>query len=94
MQRHVAATKGTLAPCAVRASAPALALAHAGVMGREELRALKAVSASQGLMLESTSPALLQPGGAHYACPDKVRSAGLAPQRVVCATTDCEAAAP
>ncbi len=45
----------------------------AGVMGREELRALKAVSASQGLMLESTSPALLQPGGAHHACPDKVR---------------------
>ena len=44
----------------------------AGVMGREGLRRLKAVSASQGLMLESTSPALLLPGGAHHDCPDKV----------------------
>jgi FO synthase len=41
-------------------------------MGREDLRRLKAVSASQGLMLESTSPALLLPGGAHLNCPDKV----------------------
>lgn len=47
---------------------------NAGVMGRRELRALKAVSASQGLMLESTSPALLLPGGAHHDCPDKVAS--------------------
>lgn len=45
-------------------------------MGREELRALKAVSASQGLMLESTAPALLRPGGAHQNCPDKARSWG------------------
>lgn len=44
-------------------------------MGQAELRALKAVSASQGLMLESTAPALLLPGGAHHDCPDKARPA-------------------
>jgi FO synthase len=32
---------------------------------------LKSVSASQGLMLESLSPALLLPGAPHHACPDK-----------------------
>lgn len=47
-------------------------------MGRQELRALKAVSASQGLMLESTSEALLEPGGAHHACPDKQPGVRLA----------------
>ena len=25
-------------------------------------------------MLESTEPSLLEPGGAHHACPDKARS--------------------
>jgi hypothetical protein len=28
---------------------------------------------SQGLMLEATSERLMQPGGAHFNCPDKVR---------------------
>lgn len=32
---------------------------------------LKAVSASQGLMLEGISPALTAEGGAHYGCADK-----------------------
>jgi hypothetical protein len=45
---------------------------NAGVMGRAELAQLREVSASQGLMLESVSERLLQPGGAHHACPDKV----------------------
>ena len=52
--------------------------AAAGVMGREDLRRLKAVSASQGLMLESTAPALLALGAAHHACPDKARMGGHA----------------
>jgi hypothetical protein len=39
---------------------------------------LKAVSASQGLMLEGVSPALSAPGGPHWACPDKEPAARLA----------------
>ncbi len=39
---------------------------NAGVMGEDDLRRLKTVSASQGLMLESTSKRLMQPGGAHH----------------------------
>lgn len=44
---------------------------NAGVMDAHWLARLRRVSASQGLMLESTSRALLQPGGPHHACPDK-----------------------
>jgi hypothetical protein len=35
---------------------------NAGVMSQAEVRALRAVSGSQGLMLESTSPRLMEPG--------------------------------
>ena len=45
---------------------PLLPHANAGVMGEPDLRALKAVNASMGLMLESASPRLLEPGGPHY----------------------------
>lgn len=45
---------------------------NAGVMGQQELAQLRQVSVSQGLMLESVSERLMQPGGAHHACPDKV----------------------
>ncbi|GIM14372.1 hypothetical protein Vretimale_17321 [Volvox reticuliferus] len=44
---------------------------NAGIMSELELRKLKKVSASQGLMLESTSLELMHPGGAHHNCPDK-----------------------
>ncbi|KAG7675049.1 hypothetical protein KSW81_002553 [Nannochloris sp. 'desiccata'] len=45
---------------------------NAGVMSREDLRLLKTVSVSQGLMLESLSTELITtPGAAHYNCPDK-----------------------
>ena len=48
---------------------------NAGVMGgRGPQAALRTVSASQGLMLESTSARLLERGQAHHDCPDKVRS--------------------
>ena len=40
--------------------------ANAGVMGEPDLRALKPVNASMGLMLESASPRLLEPGGPHH----------------------------
>ncbi len=43
-----------------------------GVMTREEIAALREVSASQGLMLESASARLCEPGGVHYGSPDKL----------------------
>ena len=42
-----------------------------GVMTREEIASLREVSASQGVMLESTSERLCQPGGVHFGSPDK-----------------------
>jgi FO synthase len=42
-----------------------------GVMTREEIASLREVSASQGIMLESTSERLCQPGGVHFGSPDK-----------------------
>jgi FO synthase len=44
---------------------------NAGVMGPEELMKLRGVSASQGLMLESGSLRLLEPGQPHHGSPDK-----------------------
>jgi FO synthase len=43
-----------------------------GLMGERDLAALREVSVSMGLMLESTSERLLAPGGAHAGAPDKV----------------------
>ena len=45
---------------------------NAGVMGIEDIRMLQRVSVGQGLMLESASARLLEPGGPHHNCPDKV----------------------
>src|SRR5882757_6939471 len=45
--------------------------ANPGVMTREEIAGLRAVTASQGIMLESTSERLCAPGGVHYGSPDK-----------------------
>ena len=42
-----------------------------GVVSREEMAALREVSASQGLMIEQVSERLLQRGEAHWASPDK-----------------------
>ena len=43
-----------------------------GVMSWEEMARLKHVSASMGLMLETSSERLLERGGAHFGSPDKV----------------------
>jgi 7,8-didemethyl-8-hydroxy-5-deazariboflavin synthase CofG subunit len=51
---------------------------NAGNLTLDEFTQLKAVSASMGLMLESTSEALLEKGAAHFACPDKVPALRLA----------------
>ena len=42
-----------------------------GLMSARDLRALRPVSASMGIMLESASERLLEKGQAHYGCPDK-----------------------
>lgn len=42
-----------------------------GVMSRDEMLRLRQVSVSQGIMLESTSRRLLQPGQCHFGSPDK-----------------------
>ncbi len=45
--------------------------ANAGVLSKDELRALRGVSVSQGLMLESASARLCERGGPHFGSPDK-----------------------
>ena len=45
--------------------------ANPGIMGRNDLRRLREVNVSLGLMLESVSERLLLPGGAHDNAPDK-----------------------
>lgn len=42
-----------------------------GVMTAQEIASLRGVSVSMGLMLESISPRLLQPGQCHHGSPDK-----------------------
>jgi FO synthase len=51
---------------------------NAGVMSREDIEKLRTVSISQGLMLESISQHLCEPGGVHYGSPDKQPEARLA----------------
>lgn len=48
-----------------------------GLLTREDLEELRSVSISQGIMLESVSERLCQPGGAHYGSPDKQPQARL-----------------
>jgi FO synthase len=48
-----------------------------GVMSYEELAALKHVSASMGIMLETSSGRLSERGGPHFGSPDKVPSVRL-----------------
>ena len=55
--------------------------ANPGVVTRDELLALREVCPSQGLMLESASPRLLERGGVHHGSPDKDPDARLATMR-------------
>jgi len=43
-----------------------------GLMGEKDLRRLRETNVSVGIMLESASPRLGRPGGAHWRAPDKV----------------------
>ena len=51
---------------------------NAGCMSSQEMAMLRGVSASMGLMLESTSRRLLEPGQCHHGSPDKDPDARLA----------------
>jgi len=51
---------------------------NAGVMSADDMAALRRVSVSQGLMLESISPRLAQKGMPHHGSPDKRPEARLA----------------
>jgi 7,8-didemethyl-8-hydroxy-5-deazariboflavin synthase CofG subunit len=51
--------------------------ANPGALSREELGQLQPVNASLGMMLETTSPRLLEAGEAHFQCPDKVPAVRL-----------------
>jgi FO synthase len=50
---------------------------NAGLMSRDEMRSLKAVNVSMGLMLENISPRLRGKGQAHHYAPDKDPSVRL-----------------
>jgi 7,8-didemethyl-8-hydroxy-5-deazariboflavin synthase CofG subunit len=51
---------------------PLLPHANPGLMGERDLAALREVTVSMGLMLETASERLLEPGQAHDRAPDKV----------------------
>ncbi|HUA19141.1 MAG TPA: 7,8-didemethyl-8-hydroxy-5-deazariboflavin synthase CofG [Bryobacteraceae bacterium] len=52
--------------------------ANPGVLSRQEMERLRPVNVSMGMMLETVSRRLLQPGEAHHRCPDKVPEVRLA----------------
>ncbi|MCY3731876.1 MAG: 7,8-didemethyl-8-hydroxy-5-deazariboflavin synthase CofG, partial [Rhodospirillaceae bacterium] len=56
--------------------------ANPGVVTRDELLALREVCPSQGMMLESVSRRLLEPGQAHHGSPDKDPDARLETMRM------------
>jgi FO synthase len=52
--------------------------ANPGLMSEQTLRALRPSNPSMGLMLENSSPRLMEPGMPHHDCPDKEPSARIA----------------
>jgi FO synthase len=52
-----------------------------GIMSRDEIASLREVSGSQGIMLESASARLCEPGEVHYGSPDKEPSVRLQTMR-------------
>ena len=63
---------------AVLAETGLLPHANAGALSRAELERLRAVSPSQGMMLESLAARLGEPGGPHHRAPDKTPERRLA----------------
>jgi len=52
--------------------------ANAGALSEDELLRLRAVSPSQGMMIETLADRLHEPGGAHFGAPDKTAARRLA----------------
>jgi FO synthase len=52
--------------------------ANAGALTEDEFRRLRAVSPSQGMMIETLAPRLGEPGGPHHGAPDKTPERRLA----------------
>ncbi|MGB8003854.1 MAG: 5-amino-6-(D-ribitylamino)uracil--L-tyrosine 4-hydroxyphenyl transferase CofH [Gaiellaceae bacterium] len=69
---YLAATAGS-----VLAETGLLPHLNPGVLTRDDLRALRGVSASMGLMLETSSPRLSERGGPHFGSPDKLPAVRL-----------------
>jgi FO synthase len=63
---------------AVLAETGLLPHANAGALSQEELERLRAVSPSQGMMIETLAARLGQPGGPHHGAPDKTPARRLA----------------
>src|SRR5579871_330878 len=53
-----------------------------GIMTHDEIASLRDVSASMGIMLESSSDRLCEPGGVHYGSPDKAPAVRLEMMRI------------
>src|SRR5688572_12274512 len=66
----------------VRRETELLPHVNPGVLTREDIALLRTVSASQGLMLESTAERLCERGGPHYGSPDKRPAPRLATLRL------------
>jgi len=66
------------AAAAVLAETGLLPHANAGALGREDLERLRAVSPSQGMMIETLAARLALPGGPHHGAPDKTPERRLA----------------
>jgi FO synthase len=62
----------------VRTETGLLPHANPGAVDADALARLRTVAPSQGMMLESLSPALHERGGAHWRCPDKTAERRLA----------------
>jgi FO synthase len=76
---HASTVEYLIAMCElVLAETGLLPHVNAGVMSEAEIAALRRVSVSQGVMLETIAARLGEPGGAHFGSPDKDPLARLA----------------
>jgi len=68
---HTTTTEYVYRACEIALSFGILPHTNAGVLSYDEMRLLKDVNVSLGLMLENISPRLRQKGMAHFSAPDK-----------------------
>jgi 7,8-didemethyl-8-hydroxy-5-deazariboflavin synthase CofG subunit len=68
---HASTTEYIYQACEIALSYGVLPHTNAGIMTYEEMKRLKQVNVSLGLMLENISPRLRQRGMAHFSAPDK-----------------------